>query len=141
MSRGTDQKMKLKRQIEEDNLIITHLGGHHTYDHAIAALDELLELNKGSKEIYEIVINSDDLEIEFTQEQISLLAGKLRSVFQNFEKGASAVVANSDYVFGMSRMVQSMVDNDRIAVAAFRTEKLARLWIQEMRTLHEQSSQ
>ena len=132
--------MKLKRQKEKDNLIITHLGGHHTYDDAIAALDELLEMNKGNKEIYEIVINSDDMEIDFTQGQISLLAETLKSVFQNFERGASAVVANKDFILGMCRMVQAMIDNDRIAVSAFRTEELARQWIQEIRTLHNQST-
>ncbi len=131
--------MKLKRQKEKDNLIITHVGGRHTYEDAIAALDELLEINKGNKEVYEIVINSDDMEIDFTQGQISLLAEKLKSVFKNFERGASAVVANKDFIFGMSRMVQAMIDNDRIAVSAFRTEELARQWIQEMRTLHNKS--
>ncbi len=129
--------MKLKRHIEKDKLIITEFGGRHTYDDAIDALDELIDINKGNKEIYEIVINSDDIELDFTQRQVSLLSDKIKSVFQNFERGASAVVANKDFIFGMCRMLQAMIDNDRIAVSAFRTEELARLWIQEIRSLHQ----
>ena len=128
--------MKLKRHKEKDNLIITHFGGRHTYDDAIAALDELLEMNKGNKEIYEIVINDDDIDLDFTQGQINLLANKIKSVFKTFETGASAVVAKKDFVFGMCRMLQSMIENHRIAVSAFRSEELARQWIQEIRTLH-----
>ena len=128
--------MKLKRHKEKDNLIITHFGGRHTYDDAIEALNELIEINKGSKDIYELVINSDDIELDFTQSEVWLLADKMKSIFQNFERGASAVVANTDFIFGMCRMLQTMIDNDRIAVSAFRTEELARKWIQEIRTLH-----
>ena len=105
-------------------------------DDAVAAVEELREINEGNKEIYEIVINADDIELDFTQSQVSMLADKLKSVFQNFERGASAVVADKDFIFGMCRMLQAMIVNDRIVVAAFRTEKLAREWIREIRTLH-----
>jgi hypothetical protein len=54
-----------QRRREKDKLIVTHFGGRHTYHDALAALVGLLELNAGNDHIYEIVINDDDLQLDF----------------------------------------------------------------------------
>jgi hypothetical protein len=130
--------MKLKREIEQDGLVVTHFGGLHTYDDAIEALNELYELNKGEKSIYEIVINEDDIELEISKDEGQLLIGKVESTYEKFEIGALAIVANSDFVFGMSRRLEISIHNERIAISVFRSEGLARTWIQEIRDLHSQ---
>ena len=132
--------MTKHRQIETDGLIVTHFSGTHTYQDAIKALDELLELNKGASEIYEIVINDYDLKIKFSPNERELIGHKVESTFSHFKKGALAVVAKHDLAFGLSRMLEMSVNNELITVAVFRSEDLARKWIQEIRGLHNQKS-
>lgn len=131
--------MKKQRQIEKDGLIVTNFGGLHTYKDAEEALIELLEINKDKKQIYEIVVNDDDLKLEFTREEEQLLVGMVKSTFQEFERGALAIVASHDFVFGLSRVLEITIENERIAVSVFRSEDLARKWIQEIRSMHNQA--
>jgi hypothetical protein len=131
--------MKKQRIIEKDGLIVTHFGGLHTYDDVEEALNELLEINKGKKHIYEIVVNDDDIKLDFTKAEEQLIFTKVKSTFGKFERGALAVVAGHDLVFGMSRMLEINIENEQIAVSVFRTEDLARKWIQEMRSMHDQA--
>ena len=130
--------MKKQRRVEKDGLIVTHFGGLHTYADAEEALDELLELNKGKKEIYEIVINEDDIELQFSTTEEQLIAKKVNSTFEMFERGALAVVAGSDYVFGMTRMLDDDTDDNHIAVSVFRSEDSARNWIKNIMVVHAQ---
>jgi hypothetical protein len=65
-----------------------------------------------------------------------MITGKVISTFEHFERGALAVVANSDYIFGLTRMLTATVENELIAISVFRSEALARKWIQEIRELH-----
>lgn len=128
--------MLKNRIVEEDGLIVTRFSGTHTYKDAVQALDAILAINRGHSEIYEIVINEDDLRLEFIEEELKLLNARVVSTFGNFERGGLAVVSNIDFIFGMTRMLESTVKNESIAIAVFRTEKLAREWILEIRGLH-----
>ena len=132
--------MTKQRKIEKDGIIVTHFGGLHTYGDAEEALDELLEINKGKKQIYEIVINDDDIKLDFALPEEQLLIDKVKSTFEKFERGALAVVASHDLVFGMSRMLEISIENEQIAVAVFRSEDLARKWLQEVRALHSKAN-
>ncbi|MDY6989483.1 MAG: hypothetical protein SWQ30_15665 [Thermodesulfobacteriota bacterium] len=131
--------MKKQRQSEKDGLIVTYFCGLHTYEDAVEALNELLEMNRGAKQIYEIVINEADMKLNFTRAEEQLITDKAKATFENFERGALAVVANHDVIFGLSRMLATTIENDQIAVSVFRTEGLAREWIQEMREMHDQA--
>ncbi len=131
--------MKKLRKIEEDGLIVTHFGGRHTYNDAEEALSELLEINKGKKQIYEIVINDDDIKLDFTRAEEQLISDKIKYAFEKLEHGALAVVANSDFVFGLTRMLSITIENEQIVISVFRSESLARKWIQEIRMLHNQA--
>jgi len=128
-----------QRYIEKDGLIITNFGGMHTYADAVEALNELLEINKGKNQIYEIVLNDDDIKISFSVEEEKMIAEKVRTTFEKFELGALAVVATQDFVFGISRILATTIENERIAVSVFGSEELARKWIQEMREMHNNS--
>ena len=130
--------MKIKRQVENDGLIITHFGGLYTYRDAFEALSELFELNKGRRSIYEIVINDDDIKLDFSRAEEQSLIKKVESTYTQFDIGALAVVASSDLVFGLSRMLEISIHNEFIAISVFRSETLARKWIQEIRELHKQ---
>ena len=115
---------------------MTHFGNLHTYDDAINALSELNEMTKGSSEVYEIVIHEDDFKIDVDKNQIKSIRSKVKSTFQHYNKGALAFVANTDLIFGLCRQLEIMMDNDRIAVSVFRSEKLARKWIKEIQAMH-----
>ena len=131
--------MKTGRIVEKDGLIITHFGGLHTYADAIEALDELLEINKGKRQIYEIVINEEDIKLDVSREEEQLINRRVISTFENFERGALAVVAKTDLVFALTRMLSTIIENERIAISVFRSEDLARKWIQEIRAMHNQA--
>ena len=128
------------RTVDEDGLIVTRFSGTHTYEDAVQALDAILAINKNYSEIYEIVINEDDIRLEFIEDELKQLNAKVESTFANFERGGLAVVSNIDFIFGMTRMLGSSIKNESIAIAVFRTEKLAREWIQEIRELHNRQS-
>ena len=130
--------MKLKRQVEEDGIIVTRFGGVHTYNDAREALEELLELKKGRESIYEIVINDDDIDLKMNREEEQLLINDVERTYARFDIGALAVVASNVLVFGLSRMLEMSIQNERIAVSVFRSEELARKWIQDIRGLHDQ---
>ena len=129
------------RTVDRDGLIVTRFSGIHTFQDATKALDELIVLSKDRREIYEIVLNDEDIKLDFKKEEEQLLIRKVQSTFSQFDKGALAVVANSDLIFGLSRMLEVSIQNERIAVAVFRSEALARKWIKEIRGLHDQALQ
>ncbi len=128
--------MTTHRHVEKDGLIVTRFSGRHTYKDALDALSELLELNEGRQDIYEIVINDDPIELVFSREEEKQLFENVRMTFKNFNRGALAIVANNDLVFALSRMLEVSIESDKIAVAVFRSEALARKWIDEIRQLH-----
>ena len=129
--------MIIKRYVEPDGLIVTHFGGKHTFKDAVDALKDLSTLNAGNSEIYEIVINNEDIAIEFGKQEISNIAEVVENAFSQFDRGGLAIVAQNSLAFGLSRMLEMSIINDQITIAVFRTELLARQWIAEMRMLHE----
>ena len=128
--------MKRLRNVEKDGLVVTHFGGRHTLADAEAALDELLDINKGKSSIFELVINEADIQLEFSNEDEAELHKKVQNAYESFEFGALAIVAGKDIVFGLSRILENTIENERIAIAVFRTTELARAWIQEIREIH-----
>jgi hypothetical protein len=123
--------------METSGLVVTHFGGIHTYNDAIDALQEILEMHRGRRDIYEIIIHSDDIEIQLTSERISMLREEVKKTFLNFEKGALAFVCNTDLMFGLCRQLEMTMDNEKIAISVFRSEGLARSWVDEIKTIHE----
>ena len=89
-------------------------------------------------EIFELVINCKDVELVFSRAEEKLIVEKIQETFSHFESGGLAIVAKTDLVFGLSRVLQSSIEKERIAVAVFRSEELARRWIEEVRYLHTQ---
>jgi hypothetical protein len=128
--------MKISRFREPSGLILTHFGRRHTFDDAMGALNELVEITSGSSEIYDIVIHEDDLEIDLSGNQMVDLRERVKETFRKYQRGALAFVANADFVFGLCRQLELMMGSDSIAVSVFRTEELARKWINEMQSLH-----
>jgi hypothetical protein len=67
------------------------------------------------------------------------MSKRVISTFETSERGALAVVAKNDMVFALTRMLSTTIENERIAISVFRSEELARKWIQEIRTIHNQA--
>ena len=82
-----------------------------------------------------IVINDEDLDLVITNQETRDLAMNVAAAFSRYKYGALAIVASSSFVFGMSRMLELSIDNERMPVAVFKTEALARAWIAEVRQL------
>ena len=118
-------------------MVVTHFGGIHTYSDATDALQEITEMHKDKNDIYEIVIHSDDMEIHFADSQIPALREKVKEAFVRFDRGALAFVSTKDHIFGLCRQLEMTMDNERIAISVFRSEGLARKWIDEIRSVHE----
>lgn len=127
--------MKISREMESAGLVVTHFGGKHTYDDAIDALNEIQELHREKKDIYEIVIHSDDMKTHLSSEEISRLRENVIKTFSDFDKGAIAFVCNQDLIFGLCRQLEIMMDNEKIAISVFRSEDLARKWIDEIKAV------
>lgn len=121
------------RHMEGSGLIITHFGGKHTYDDAMNALEELQEMLGEKDEVYEIILHSDDLKTTLSKEQEAVLREQLRHAYRNYNRGAIAFVSNKDWMYGACRQFEIMMENEKIAISVFRSEELARKWIDEIK--------
>ena len=127
--------MKISRQQEPSGLVLTRFGGNHSTEDALDALTELVQMTEKSGQVYEIVVHEDDFTIDLGDEQIIDIRERVRLAFTNYKKGGLAFVSNKDLIFGLCRQLGLMMDNENIAVAVFRTEELARKWIEEIQSL------
>lgn len=127
--------MKISRHREPSGLVVTRFGGRHTYEDANAALLELREMTGESPSVYEIVVHDDDLTIDLSRAEVEALKSDVISTFSSYQRGGLAFVANVDVVFGLCRQLEFMMENARIAISVFRSEELARQWIEEIRSI------
>jgi hypothetical protein len=125
--------MAHSRSVDADGMLITVLSG-------VVTLEELMELEKelprymheGS--IYELVLHSDDIEISINRYKANSSAKTVKEVMKGIRKGAIAFVSDRDYIFGLCRRMEMLVENERIKISVFRSEETARKWLHEMRS-------
>lgn len=125
--------MTMQRKVDSEGIIVTHFSGTHTYADAVKALEELKEMNPSTSEIYEIVLNDDNLKIKFNKEETQRIGTAVESAFSAYTRGGLAIVAKHDLAYGLSRMLEMSIHNDAISIAVFRNEKDARDWIYSIR--------
>jgi hypothetical protein len=130
------QEMPIIRIIEDENLVITLLSGRVSHHELLHSFDELSKISPNLSELYELVINTHDLQVETSTQMSQELTGKAAHVFNNFKRVAVSVVCPTDLAFGLARYFGLSLVNETIDVAVFRTEDAAKKWLDEMRSLH-----
>ena len=128
--------MPIIRIIEDEKLVITLLSGRVSHHELLHSFDELSKISPNLSELYELVINTHDLKVETSIQMSQELIDKAAQVFNKFKRVAVSVVCPTDLAFGFARYFGMSLVNEKIDVAAFRTEDAARRWIDEMRSLH-----
>ena len=128
--------MPIIRIIEDEKLVITLLSGRVSHQELLNSFDELSKISPNLSELYELVINTHDLKVETSIQMSQELIDKAAQVFNKFKRVAVSVVCPTDLAFGFARYFGMSLVNEKIDVAAFRTEDAARRWIDEMRSLH-----
>ena len=128
--------MPIIRIIEDEKLVITLLSGRVSHQELLHSFDELSKISPNLSELYELVINTHDLKVETSIQMSQELIDKAAQVFNKFKRVAVSVVCPTDLAFGFARYFGMSLVNEKIDVAAFRTEDAARRWIDEMRSLH-----
>ena len=128
--------MPIIRIIEDGKLVITLLSGRVSHHELLHSFDELSKISPNLFELYELVINTHDLQVETSTQMSQELTDKAAHVFNSFKRVAVSVVCPTDIAFGLARHFGMSLVNEKIDVAAFRTEDAARRWIDEARSLH-----
>lgn len=123
--------MPYTRHISEDGILITETCGVLSPEDCYSMLKELPEYAVDNR-LYELVIHSDDTDIDVTQAQNYNMMECAKDVFQGFTRGAIAVVASQDCVFGKCRQFQLPIDNDQIQLCTFRTREEAYKWLRDL---------
>jgi len=128
--------MPIIRVIEDEKLVITFLSGRVSHHELLHSFDELSKISPNLSELYELVINTHDLQVETSTQMSQELIDKAAHVFNNFKRVAVSVVCPTDLTFGLVRHFGMSLVNEKIDVAAFREEDTARKWLDQIRSLH-----
>lgn len=70
------------------------------------SLQELVTMNKGKRSFYEIVICNDALDLILSREEENLLYNAIHDSYKYVEAGALAIIAESDLVFNLSKILE-----------------------------------
>jgi hypothetical protein len=118
--------------------LLTHAEGLVTFDEINAHLDvEQRDGNLDRPELFDARGATTDL----TADQIRRLVRRAASMRRAGDVGPTAIVTNSDVVFGMGRMYSLLADGAGVAAEVFRDLESATRWLDQMaRSLSESTS-
>jgi hypothetical protein len=122
-------------QFESEDCVVIRITGHVVYQEIMDFLGEIKKETSRHPEIYELVLCSEDLQVELSSDAAQLVAEKLKENLSFHETGALAFVCVSDHVFGLCRQLGMRSESDGMPIDAFRTEAKARQWFDEIRSL------
>jgi hypothetical protein len=125
--------MPHSRFVDSDGILITTLSGVVTLNEFVHLENDLPNYIKDGC-IYELVIHSDDVEVPIGMNDSNNSAKTLKIVMNGLRNGAIAFVSKRDYIFGLCRRMQMLVDNELVQINVFRNEETARKWLNEMKS-------
>ncbi len=128
--------MATRRRVDDSGIIHAHIQGKYTYADARKAMDQWSELAVDDSIFTEIVHLEEPIHLSFTNEEEEMFIQDLGAVLSNYSSAAIAIVAKDDLSFGLSRMLELSIVNDRITIQVFRSEAPARQWIASRRHVH-----
>ena len=86
---------------------------------------ETLDLKPG----YRVLADYSDAILELSSEDIYEMAGRRTMLPDTNEKISIAVFCKEDYVFGLGRMYEALLDKDKYNVMNFRSKEEAKKWL------------
>ena len=128
--------MAITRKIEDENLVVTVLSGRVSHHDLLKSFDELPQITHNLSELYELVINADDLHLESSNEMTKKIINKAAYVFNKYERATISIVSPKDLSFGIAMQFRANIISEKIDITVFRTEESARKWLDEMRSLY-----
>jgi len=131
--------MPYSRFVDSDGILITTLSGVVTLKELIQLEYDLTSYIKDGC-IYELVIHSDDVEVLIGKNDYNNSSQTLKIVMNELKKGAIAFVSKKDYIFGICRRMQILVENELVQINVFRNEETARKWLHEMKSYNSSDS-
>jgi hypothetical protein len=109
--------------------LLTHAEGVVSFEDINAHLD--VEQRDGNLDRPELV-DARGAIVDLTTEQIRRLVQRATTMLRRLELGPTAIVTNSDVVFGMARMYSLMGEGAGIATEVFRDVESAARWLDEV---------
>jgi hypothetical protein len=131
-----DQKMPITRKIEDKNLIVTVQNDRVSHHAIMQAFDELPKITPNLSEMYELVIITDNIKSDLTNERNQKVIDKAARVYKNFKSATISIVCPTGFSFRFAKQFVDSIVNEKVDVSVFRTEESARKWIDEIRSFH-----
>ena len=131
-----DQQMPITRKIEDKNLIVTIQNDRVSHHTIMQAFDELPKITPNLSEMYELVIITDNIKSDLTNERNQKVIDKAARVYKNFKSAAISIVCPTGFSFRFAKQFADSNVNEKVNVSVFRTEESARKWIDEIRSFH-----
>ena len=125
--------MPHSRFVDSDGILITTISGVVTFNELIQLEYDLTSYIKDAC-IYEMAIHSDDVELSIGVNDSNNSAKTLKVVMNGLRNGAIAFVSKRDYIFGLCRRMQMLIDNEFVQINVFRNEETAHKWLNEMKS-------
>ena len=83
----------------------------------------------GLEKAYRVLADYSDAILELSNEDIYEMAGRRTMLPDTNEKISIAVFCKEDYVFGLGRMYEALLDKDKYNVMVFRSQEEAKKWL------------
>lgn len=125
--------MKINRAMESGSILVTHISGKSTVIEVLAAINSVQQYITNG-ELYEIAIFDANVCLKDLLPKTRKIAYKFQQTLKDAHKVTIAIVAATDLILGLFRMVQLQPEDDKIRFKIFRSENAARAWIQECRS-------
>ena len=112
----------------EQNILYTDATGAISIDDIMSYYSEIEHMNLNPQ--YSVLADYSEASIELSYDDVKRMTSRRRKVSQGSDSVKIAVVAKSDVVFGVARMYEAMINDERFKVNAFRDREKAVQWLE-----------
>ena len=111
----------------EQNVLFTDAVGSVSLDDIMSYYFEVERMDLNPQ--HSVLANFTEADINLNYDDVSLMASRRRNVFRKADSMKIAVVAKVDFVFGIARMYEALLSDERFEVKAFRDRAKALQWL------------
>ena len=111
----------------KENVIYSKAEGEIKLDDIFSYFSAVANL--GLEKGYRVLADYSDAILELSSEDIYEMAGRRTMLPDTNEKISIAVFCKEDYVFGLGRMYEALIDKDKYNVMVFRSQEEAKKWL------------
>lgn len=124
--------MKVYHTMEPGSLLVTHISGKSTVFEVLTAINSVRQFIIDG-EFNQLAIFDSNVCLKELIPKTRKVAYKFQQTFKNTHKVTIAVLAATDLVVGLFRIIQKHPEDEKINLRVFRSEAAARVWIQKCR--------